>query len=355
MDARRALAHRRSRRRRAGVVLLGSAAIVSGMVWISRAGPADVSVADTPVRLGTVTDGEATATDESADATAELPFSFAAPVTDGLADGVMVVRTRDGETLAGALLVRDGYVVTSGIALADVDEVEVSWGDSTLPGTVIGRDPVTDVAVIRVDGAIPGLGKDDGVAREGEEVNMPTEDGSRSIQRVVAEQSTSATVNGDPVVGVVELDGRLGDVPPGSPAYDRNGDVVGITTATADAAPAALVPIDLAREVAAEIIDDGEADHPWLGVKARNPAEEQSDRPGSLVTAVNEGGPASAGGMLAGDLITRIDDTPVGSMAAMVATLRAHEPGDVVRITVWRDGAELDCTVELASYLDVDA
>jgi putative serine protease PepD len=355
MDARRALARRRTRRRRAGVVLLGSAAIVSGMVWVSRAGPADITVTDTPVRLGTTADVETTTTDASADESPELLFSFAPPASSEVAEDVIVVRTHDGETLAGALLVRDGYVVTSGTALAGADEVEISWGDSSLPGTVIGRDPITDVTVIRVDGATPGLGKEDALAREGEEVNMPTEDGSRSTQRVVAEQSTSAMVNGDPVVGVVELDGRLGDVPPGSPAYDRNGDVVGITTATADAAPAALVPISLAREVADEIIDDGEADHPWLGVKARNPADGESDRAGSLVTAVNEDGPAAAAGMLAGDLITRIGDTPVASMAAMVATLRSHEPGDVVQIIVWRAGTEVGCTVELTSHLDVDA
>jgi S1-C subfamily serine protease len=59
--------------------------------------------------------------------------------------------------------------------------------------------------------------------------------------------------------------------------------------------------------------------------------------------------------VLAGDLIIRIGDTPVASMAAMVATLRSYEPGDVVQVTVWRAGTEVGCTVELTSHLDLDA
>jgi putative serine protease PepD len=59
--------------------------------------------------------------------------------------------------------------------------------------------------------------------------------------------------------------------------------------------------------------------------------------------------------MVPDDLITRIDDRVIDSMAAMVATLRSYEPGETVDITIWRDGREVDCDVELASLVEVAA
>lgn len=357
LDARRSAARRRARRVRSGATLVGSAIAVSGLWWISGAGPTEVEVATERVRPAAA--GERDVTTQSVDA-AGILFTFDQPSPGSAEDGgsggstVIVVRSaEDHATLAGAVGVRDRYVVTSGAALAGAESVVVTWGDSVETGTVIGRDDVTDLAVIQVEGPVPNGERADAQARQGDEVNMAAEDGSRLVHRVVAEQSTSAMANGDPVVGIVELDGRIGDVPPGSPAYDVNGDIVGIATATADSAPAAIVPIELARKVADEIIDTGEATHPWLGITARNPDDDDPDRAGSLVTAVTADGPAAAGGMIAGDLITVIDGQRVDSMASMVATLRSHEPGDVVEVIVLRDGGEVRCSVELASHLDV--
>lgn len=325
---------------------------MSGIIWVATTGTTEVTVSDRPVRLATAT-GITTTTAASEDL-----FTFSAPSDEASALQVITVHSADDEEpLAGALMVRSGYVVTSGAALAGAEDVVVTWGDEREAGKVIGHDALTDVSVIRVDGPTPESTDhvEDGRAREGDEVKMSTDDGDTSL-RVVAAESTSAMANGDPMVGVVELDGRIGDIPPGSPAYDAGGAVIGIATATADDAPAALVPISLAREVAAEIIDHGEAIHPWLGVTARDlTADDQFDRSGSLLTAVADAGPAAAAGMLAGDLIVHMDDRAISSMAAMVATLRSHEPGDVVDIVVWRAGEEVALAVTLVSHLDADA
>ena len=361
MDARRDVrSHRRGRRIKTGATLVGGALAVAGLVWVSRAGPTEVELVSEPVRLGAATDvpdviasvpaslPSDTEVQSAAADTATVPLATTPP------EGVEMIVVRSAatdEALAGALVVRDHYLVTSGAALAGIDEIVVTWGDLREPATVVGHDDVTDVTVIRVDGGVPSSESGDATAREGDEIELSAEDGRTAVHKVVAEQSTSAMANGTPVVGIVELDGRLGDVAPGTPAYDSAGDVVGITTATADSAPAALVPIALAREVADEIIDDGEATHPWLGVTARNPG----DGPGSLVTSVNDAGPAAAGGMVAGDLIVTIDGHTVESMAAMVATLRSYEPGDTVEIVVTRDDEPVNCTVQLASHLDVEA
>jgi len=332
---------------RVGAAAITGVVAVAGVMWISRSGPTDTSVATEVVRLGATDADQQAGSFEPADLFA---FGNAAP------GQTIVVQSASGdETLAGALMVRDGYLVTSGAALGGADDVLISWGDLREPGRVVGYDAVTDMTVIHVPGLTADHDHTDALVAAGDEVIMPGDDGTAATQKVVAAASTSAWANGDPLVGIVELDGRIGDVAPGTPAYDMNGDVVGITTATAETAPTAIIPISLAREVASEIIDDGEATHPWLGVRARNPESGDDETRGSLVTAVTEDGPAADGGVIEGDLITRIDDQPVDSMAAMVATLRSYEPGDVVNILVERDGAEVGCTVALASHLDVGA
>lgn len=364
LDARRELAKRRARRLRGGATILGGAIAVTGIVWIGRPGAGEAT--DDTLLIASAEPTEsvraeaasqtsvttvATTTPDAADPPALVVLSDE-PATETIA-----VRSLTGEILAGATAVREGYVVTSGVALGAAEEVVITWGDTQADGTVIGTDTVTDVTVIRVNGPsgpTPAADVGEVRVREGDEVNMSTADGIRAVQRVVAEQSTSAMVTGEPVIGIVELDGRLGDVSPGTPAYDRDGRVVGMTTATADRAPAAIVPIDLARQVADEIIATGGATHPWLGITARDP-DDESGRPGSLVTEVTADGPAAAAGMLPGDLIVAIGGHGIDGAASMVATLRAHEPGETVDVVVWRHDEEITCRVALVSHLDVAA
>ena len=352
LDARRGLARRRARRIRTGVTLIGGALAVSVLVWVNRPGP-DAGGTDDPILL-------ASASAEAIVATTTIATTTTAPadpdrvVRLAQPDDVdpIVVRSTGGDALAGALMIREGYVVTSGAALGDAEAVLVTWGESSEPGTVIGRDEITDVTVIRVSGSTPITTHRDARAREGDEIKLLTTDGTWSVQQVVAEQSTSAMADGEPVVGIVVLDGRIGNVAPGTPAHDREGNVVGMAAATADSAPTALVPIDLAREVAEEIIATGEATHPWLGITAADPDVADLGRDGSLVTAVTVDGPADVGAMMEGDLITDIDGRTVDSTASMVATLRSYEPGETVDIGVWRDGQEVRVTVDLASLVE---
>lgn len=367
LDARRELARRRARRLRGGATILGGTLAVTGIVWIGRPGPGETT--DDGLLIASAEPIDTDRTDAAPDASIPTVATVATTTSDAAdppalvmlsdepATDTIAVRSLTGEVLAGATVVRDGYVVTSGVALGEAEQVVLTWGDTRADGTVVGTDVVTDVTVIQVNGPsgpplADGLG--DVRVRAGDEVNMSTTDGVRAVQRVVAEQSTSEMANGEPVVGIVELDGRLGDISPGTPAYDRDGRVVGMTTATADRAPAAIVPIDLTRQVADEIIATGGATHPWLGITARDP-DGEPDRTGSLVTTVATDGPAAAAGMLPGDLIVDIGGHGIDGAASMVATLRAHEPGETVEVVVWRDDEEITCRVALVSHVEVAA
>lgn len=340
LEARQAAAHRRRRARRrvSGTVLGVTGAVV--IVLIARTGPADdtlradVVPAAAPARAPASTG----------------PASF--PVDpDSPADGMVLVRAATGaHPVAGALAVREGYVITSSQAIGATDVVVVSWGSHDARGEVVGHDDATDVAVIRLgDGEVATT--DDAPAPDaevgtGDVVSILLESGAASHQTVVAPASATAKADGAPIVGVVELDGRIGEIIPGSPAYDDDGAVVGMATATADDAPAALVPIDLARAVADDIIDDGVVSHAWLGVRARTTDTQPA---GALVTATTPDGPADRGGIEAGDVIIAVGRTTVDSMESMVAALRRREPGTTVSVRVFRDGEEIPFAVSLAS------
>ena len=342
-EARAARAARRTRRRRRiGLSVVGVAAAAS-LVWFTRTTPGDVTVtADlVPRASNAVTDPPATSL-----------IATMVQLDDAPADAIVVRGAESGETLAMAVLARDGYLITSGQAVAGATTVVVSWDDTLRPGTVIGIDPATDIAVIRLDEA-PAAAADrdtDAAVRSGDLVRLGRAT-TAPTRSVVEPMSSTALVDGAPLVGVVELEGRIGEITPGSPAYDIAGDLVGVMPATAESAPAAVVPIGVARAVADDIIAAGWADHPQMGVKART---NDADTGGALVTGIADDSPAAAGGVRVGDVIVAIEQHTVDDVSAMVATLRSYEPGDDVAVTVLRDGSEVICSVALASAVDDD-
>lgn len=318
----------------------------AALLWLTQSGPTDVSVS---ADLASVRPAD---TGSGAPSTTTLAALLALEPAPG--DMILIRASDSAETLGAALVVRDGYVITSGQALGDAGEVLVSFGHTNTPGVVVGWDHATDIAVIRLDTAMPSATAADADADldAGDVITIALQSGAESKQTVVEPTSATALKNGVPIVGVVELDGRLGEIAPGSPAYDASGSLVGVATATADTAPAALVTIGIARAVADDIIADGAADHPWLGVTARTNTVEPL---GSLITALTEDGPAANGGVEVGDIITAVGQNPVDSMESMVASLRSYEPGTLVAVAVDRDGDSITCVVELDSVLDHDA
>jgi S1-C subfamily serine protease len=345
MEARQAAARRRARRRnRAGASLVGAAA-AAGLVWLAAAGPTSVGVTADVVPLSIDN------SDADAPSTSLVAGLFA--LGDAPAHMILVRSSDSAEMLASGMVVRDSYLITSGQAIGGATEVLVSWGSQSSTGVLIGHDEATDIAVIRISADPPSEIDTDGQAVDsGDVITIELTGGAKSKRTVINGMSSTALEDGAPIVGVIELDGRIGEITPGSPAYDESGALVGVTSATMDSAPAAMVPIAVARAVADDIIDGGEANHPRLGVRARTNDDDPS---GSLILAVTVDGPASAGGVEIGDVIVAIDETPIDSVDAMVATLRLFEPGDAITVIVERDGSGVLCAVSLDSVADAAA
>ncbi len=141
-----------------------------------------------------------------------------------------------------------------------------------------------------------------------------------------------------------------------SPICDATGAVVGIATAvdpvSGGAGSGFATPIDYARSVAEQLVATGHAVPVWIGVEGSDldgaTAVQLGLGGGAVITAVRAASPAGAAGLSPADVITAVDKVPVASMGALRTLLRAHRPGDVVRLAVVRDSGRTTVKVRLA-------
>ncbi|MEO0495068.1 MAG: PDZ domain-containing protein, partial [Actinomycetota bacterium] len=252
------------------------------------------------------------------------------------------------EALAGAIAVHDdGYLLTSARALGEATDVLVQTHDGrTMTAVVIGHDHETDLSVLKADGLIKPAMVGGSPAVDGDVVAVVDPTGPAQRRTVTGDVASSIAVDGDPLVGLVGLDGARDELPAGSPVLDATGAVVGIVTATDPAAKVTVVPITVANAVAEDIIAAGRARKAWLGVSAGTDGERV------VITAITPDSPAAQAGLAVDDLVAAIDDRSIDTPAAMVAALRGHAPGDEIPVTIERDGVATAVEVVLGSVDD---
>lgn len=295
------------------------------------------------------------------------------------------VTTSAGRRAATGVFFRDdGHLLTTAGPLVDATEITVTLGDGrTLPATMVGTDPASDVAVLRVPGAAgraATLGQA-GDLEPGERIIAATAgSGSQApvvTQGVVRAQGVSLTGVDAPLYGLVATSHPRQDLGTGGVLVDQRGAVVGLATGRSGTPDLAVeeggvlaVPVELARTVADDLVRSGASDHPWLGLEAVSvrsgagtwvlPAAARVARSGSApatsttsgaeVVAVVSGGPAHQAGLRAGDHIVAVDGTSVGSMGDLALQVRLRSPGSAVQVSYERDGAFVTCSAVLAPW-----
>jgi S1-C subfamily serine protease len=156
---------------------------------------------------------------------------------------------------------------------------------------------------------------------------------------------------------MIQTDAPLSPGSAGGALVDGSGVVVGITTAVSPASDPAdnglgfATPIDVAKDVADDIVASGTAHHVWLGIEGddidASTASALQEPGGVRVTKVVDRGPSAAGGLVVNDVITGVNNTKVSSMSALVVVLRSYDPGDTVTLTVRRGRDARTVTVTL--------
>ncbi|WP_229052970.1 S1C family serine protease [Aeromicrobium sp. Leaf350] len=283
------------------------------------------------------------------------------------------VRSGDeGGSGSGVILSADGEILTNNHVVetaAEEGTITVAFSDGTnAEATILGRDPVTDLAVIKAEGvsglkpATLGSSADLRVGQDVIAIGSPFGLESTVTTGIVSAlnrpvESSDASGENATVFPAVQTDAAINPGNSGGPLIDMAGNVIGINSAirTNSSASGSIglgfaIPIDLARNVAQQLVEGKTVEHAKIGVTV-TPATEEDELTGigAEIREVESGGAGDKAGLKAGDIITALNGIPVASSSALVASVRGHQPGDTVEITFLRDGKTQTADVTLDS------
>ena len=285
------------------------------------------------------------------------------PISDALAPSLptlKAVTNGASRMAAGVVLDSSGHILTSAAVVADADIVVVLGPDGTRStALVLASDLVTDLAVVRTDrlDLNPAPLSLTRRTRVGQYALARSQDGQTSPDGRVVALATSVTgPTGTMLHGVIAFSSPETPPIPGAGVFDDAGEIFGITTA-ANAVSADrmghAIPSTLAVEIATQLIEEGAAVHPWLGVQGTDlpPAKAAvlGTPGGASITAVAEDGPAATAGLLVGDTVVSANGQNVSSMADLVMVVREAGTGAAVDLHVVRDGSLLTVSPLLAT------
>jgi putative serine protease PepD len=286
-------------------------------------------------------------------------------IASAVAPSVVAIRlTRSDETSrASGVCVQPGQVVTSAHALEGATSISVVTADGhTVPASEVGRDPVTDLALLAVDevSARPAkLGASSSLSVGQEVVGVAMSDSGRSrwvdLGEIGSFNRAFVWGEGVAVPGLIETDMTAGEAHSGGALVDVRGAVVGILVVPPDASTAGFsLPIDEARDVAAQLLAGGRARHGWLGVLATDATDRVGG--GARVHGVVSGSPADRAALAQGDVIVEFrvgnTTTAVSSMAQLMAEVGRHKPGEKLDVTLYREGGKRHVPVRLGDQKD---
>jgi len=265
---------------------------------------------------------------------------------------------------SGFLVSEDGYILTNNHVVAAATEISVEVADGRIyPARLVGADPSTDVAVIKLE---------DTEDRTFPAVALGTSDPVRVGQWVLAIGSpfglsqtvTSGIISakGRVSVGILDFEDFMQTDAPinmgnsGGPLVDLHGRVIGINTAIlsdtgANSGVGFTIPIDMARAVMKQLIENGRVVRGWLGISFLSLRPEVGDRlgydgSGVFVSGVLPEGPAAEGGMLAGDVIIELDGVEIKDGMRFRKEISEMVPGTSVDLTVLRPALDADGNVK---------
>ncbi len=371
---------RRRRSRRLGeltAVGLLSAALATGGTWGAI----------------TLSDDGATAPDTSSSSTQDasvVPVGTAAKqspdwnaVTDTVAPSVVAIGVASGSKGgegSGVIIDQQGHVLTNNHVVAgagDDAKITVTLDDgSSYAATVAGTDPSTDLAVITITdppedlitmkvGSSSGLTVGDPVMAVGNPLGLAgtvTTGIVSALDRPVTTSASESRQQDSPfapqqeqatpvVTAAIQTSAAVNPGNSGGALVDAAGRLVGINSSIATLGPGSggqsgsigigfAIPVDEATWIAEQLIEDGSAEHAFLGVTPVDGTSTKgaATRTGAKVGSVSEGSPAADAGLQAGDLVVGIDDSPVTSAEGLVGLVHARRIDSTVTLEVVRDG-----------------
>jgi len=274
----------------------------------------------------------------------------------------------------GIIFDSDGHVLTNYHVVAGGTVFTVLFATAKQPVTakLVGRDALNDLAVLKVDGRLPGIAQF-GNSRDlqpGQRV-MAIGSALGDFKNTVTSGVISAlhrTLSGrSEMDDMIQTDAAINHGNSGGPLVNLGGEVVGVNTAIASRDPSSgdvaqgigfAIPIDRARDVVAELLTKGSVSHPYLGITYNGiDAQLQARKSlaadhGALVTDIKSGSPSDRGGLHVDDIIVSIDGVEIDPDNTLFAVLSKHKVGDRVKLAILRHAKKMSVEVTLGQRPD---
>jgi serine protease Do len=257
-----------------------------------------------------------------------------------------------------------GYVLTNNHVVEGADAITVKLADKReLPGVVVGRDPKTDLAVIRIKDASGLTAAPFGDSDKIEVGDWVLAVGSPfGLEQTVSHGIISAKgrVIGDgPYDDFLQTDAPINPGNSGGPLVDLSGAIIGINTAISTQSGGSegvgfAIPSDMARDIYRELVDKGKVVRGWLGISIQDLDASLAvrfglpqDAQGALVADVMDQGPAQVAGLKSGDIIQAFDGAAVDSVRELQRRVASTPVGSSATLKVWRDSSARMITVKI--------
>ncbi|MDR0519243.1 MAG: S1C family serine protease [Clostridiales Family XIII bacterium] len=292
-------------------------------------------------------------------------FNFGAQESGGVGTGIIVDES--------------GYILTNSHVVLDgtLDKIEVLLSDgSTVAGQLLWNDSSIDLAIVKVDATGKAfkpaeLGDSDNakigqyVAAIGNPLGLDF-NGSMT-QGIISGLGRSITASdgnkATTMEGLIQVDAAINSGNSGGPLLDKEGKVIGVNTAKAQAEGMGFaIPINTAKPIIEKVIKTGSFERVYMGVSAADAGTIAEQYPnlkiasgtkGAFITAVSGSSPADEAGLKMKDIITKVGDKEITSSTDLIKTLLNYSAGDVVKVTYIRDGGTATVDVKLATQADV--
>jgi S1-C subfamily serine protease len=341
------------------LAVLGITALLLGLVggWVGRK-TAEVVEAFTTSKVTLSTAGGA-----------EVPAGRFVQVAASVADSVVTIEAKsDEEGAQGSGVVVDGrgYIVTNNHVISEAAsnpskfKMAVVFNDGKeVPANLVGRDPKTDLAVLKVDNVdnltVARFG-DSEKLRVGEEViaaGAPLGLRSTVTHGIISALNRPVPLSGDgsdtdTVIDAVQTDASINHGNSGGPLINMNSEVIGINTAGKSLSDSAsglgfAIPVNEVKATVETLIKDGKIAHPTLGLSARSVSNDLAF--GAQIANVKAGGPADKAGIKENDVVVKVGGRKVADADEFVVAVRALAIGQDAPIEVMREGRAVTLTV----------
>jgi serine protease Do len=266
---------------------------------------------------------------------------------------------------SGFIIDTDGFIVTNNHVVENADQIKVRLADEReFDAKIIGRDPKTDLALIRIEGAkdLSPLKMGDSEALEVGSwvlaVGSPF-----GLEQTVTAGIVSAKgrfIGAGPYDDFIQTDASINPGNSGGPLLNMNAEVIGINTAIVAQGQGIgfAIPVSLAQSVVAQLKERGSVTRGWMGVGIQDLTPDLAqyyglkDQKGVLVTQVFPGDPADRAGLKVKDVITSVGGKPVASGRELSAAVASMPVGKDVPVKILRDGKEQNLTVQISERKD---